>query len=103
MIRDLFLFLIRGEVIEVLVISGTRKQWEACPESKGEAYSVLELANGQIRACKITLPAEILRPGGPRAPHDWLAEMMMCPRVTDCPAIEVIPTPKRPGRRRKND
>jgi hypothetical protein len=103
MIRDTFRFHIHGEIIEVSVISGTNREWEACPQSEGKAYSVIRLANGRVRACKVILPSEILRPGGPRAPRDWLAEMMACPRVTDCPPSEIIATTKPPGRRRKND
>jgi hypothetical protein len=78
MIRDNFRFHTRGEIVEVLVVSATNEEWAASPQSGDDAYSVLRLTNGRVRACKITLPPEILRQGAWNT-HDWLAELRACP------------------------
>lgn len=100
MIRDTFYFGILGEIGEVSVVIATTEEWADSPESR-EGYNVVE-DNGKVRACKLVLPMECLDASKPDRPHDWLAEMMACPRVKNCPDREKIATAKR-SRHRKAD
>jgi hypothetical protein len=92
MIRDTHHFGVGDEIGDVTNITATAEEWDASPESRQDAWSVIRDGD-EVRATRLTLPSGVtIGGGGPvgsRSRH-WLDQLESAPRLEGGPERERI-------------